>query len=80
MAGWKDKIERIASKAEVTYVVANNHFEAKGAVNALQLKHMLSGQRVKATETLLRHYPVLRNIADPVPEDNDGLPLLAMSS
>ena len=44
LAGWKEKIERIAQKAEVTYVVANNHFEAKAGVNALQLKHMLSGE------------------------------------
>ena len=36
LAGWKEKIERIAHKAEVTYVVANNHFEAKAGVNALQ--------------------------------------------
>jgi hypothetical protein len=61
-------------------VVANNHFEAKAGVNALQLKHALSGERVKATETLLKHYPELKRIADPLPEDNDGLPLLTMSS
>ncbi len=29
LSGWKDKIERIAHKAEVTYVVTNNHFEGK---------------------------------------------------
>jgi uncharacterized protein YecE (DUF72 family) len=80
LAGWKEKIERIAHKAEVTYVVANNHFESKAGVNALQLKHMLSGQRVKATETLLTHYPELKSIADPLPGDSDGLPLLSMSS
>jgi uncharacterized protein YecE (DUF72 family) len=80
LAGWKDKIERIAQKAEVTYVVANNHFEAKAGVNALQLKHALSRARVKATGTLLEHYPELKNIADPLSEDNDGLPLLSMSS
>ncbi|HSZ02175.1 MAG TPA: DUF72 domain-containing protein [Terriglobales bacterium] len=80
LAGWKEKIERIAKKAEITYVVANNHFEAKAGVNALQLKHMLSRQRVKATETLLEHYPELKSIADPLPGDNDGFPLLSMSS
>ena len=48
LAGWREKIERIAHKAEVTYVVANNHFEAKAGVNALQLKHMVTGRRVKA--------------------------------
>ena len=80
MAGWREKIERISSKAEVTYVVANNHFEAKAGVNALQLKHMLTGRRVKATEPLLTHYPELKNIADPILDDDDGLPLLSMSS
>jgi len=80
LAGWKEKIERIAQKAEVTYVVANNHFEGKAGVNALQLKHALSGERVKATETLLDHYPELKSIADPIEKDNDGLPLLSMTS
>jgi uncharacterized protein YecE (DUF72 family) len=77
LGGWKEKIERIASKAEVTYVVANNHFEAKGGVNALQLRHMLTGRRVKAPEPLLKHYPELKNIADPLQENSPNLPLLA---
>src|ERR1700688_1426635 len=75
LEGWKDKITRIAQKAEVVYVVANNHFQAKAAVNALQLKHMLSGQRVRAPESLLTHYPDLKQIADPLPEENPGLPM-----
>jgi uncharacterized protein YecE (DUF72 family) len=72
---WKERIERIAQKAEVTYVLTNNTNEAKATVNALQLKHMLIGQRVKAAETLLRHYPELKKIAVPLePEDADLLP------
>jgi len=76
---WKEKIENIAAKAKVTYVVANNHFEAKGGVNALQLKSMLTGRRVKATDSLLQHYPDLKKFADPLPEDRaePDLPLLA---
>lgn len=77
LAGWKDKIERIATKAEVTYVVANNHFQAKAGVNALQLKHMLTGGRVRAPESSLEHYPELKSIADPLPGDESNLPLLA---
>jgi hypothetical protein len=41
---------------------------------------MLSGRRVKATEPLLKHYPELKTIADPVADDDDKLPLLSMSS
>ncbi len=79
LAGWRERIETIAEKAKVTFVVTNNHFEAKAGVNALQLKHMLTRRRVVATEALLARYPELKNIADPVGAASDGenLSLLA---
>ena len=78
LADWKEKIDRIARKAEVTYVVANNHFEGKAGVNALQLKHMITGRRVSAPEPLLAHYPELKKIADPISDSESDQPLLAM--
>lgn len=69
---WKTRIEEVARKAEVTFVVANNHFEGKAAVNALQLKSMTTGRPVKAPEILVRHYPELERIAEP---DASRLPL-----
>lgn len=77
LAGWKDKVERMAERAKVTYVVTNNHFQAKAGVNALQLKHLVTGQRVKAPATLLQNYPELKKIADALPESEPNLPLLA---
>ncbi len=78
LAGWKDKIEHVAQKAEVTYVVTNNHFEARSGVNALQLKNMLTGQRVKAPGPLLRRYPDLKKVADSAEDAADAnLSLLA---
>ena len=78
IAGWKEKIERIAQRAEVTYVVANNHFEGKAGVNALELKHLLSGKRVSAPHTLIEHYPELKKYADAAEDTTDpNLSLLA---
>src|SRR5438309_8415945 len=79
LAGWKERVENIAQQTKTTFVVANNHFEAKAGVNALQLKHMLTGQRVIAPESLLERYPQLRTIADSLGEGQQGtsLPLLA---
>jgi uncharacterized protein YecE (DUF72 family) len=68
LVGWKDRIDETAQQAKITFVVTNNHFEAKAGVNALQLKHMLTGRRVVAPEPLLEHYPQLREIADPIGE------------
>ena len=78
LAGWKERIESIAERAKTTFVVANNHFEAKAGVNALELKHMLSGRRVLAPEALLEHYPQLKSISNPLREGETraNLPLL----
>jgi uncharacterized protein YecE (DUF72 family) len=78
LVGWKERVETVASEAKITFVIANNHFEAKAGVNGLQLKHMLTGRRVVAPESLLEHYPELKSIADPlgVGHSPASLPLL----
>jgi uncharacterized protein YecE (DUF72 family) len=60
---WVKRIRHVAGDAETTFVVTNNHFEAKGVVNALQLIHMLNGEKVKVPETLRHRYPQLESIA-----------------
>ena len=78
LVDWKKKIVAVAEKADVIYVVTNNHFEARAGVNALQLKNMLTGQRVKAPDPLIRKYPELKKIADSAENAADtNLPLLA---
>jgi len=64
LAGWKERIESVAERAQTTYVITNNHFESKAGVNALELKAMITGRRVQAPPTLIQKYPELRNIAD----------------
>ena len=61
---WKEKVRIVAQKAETTYVIANNHFQAKAAVNALQLRHLLSGKKVPAPTTIVKHYPDLKGITE----------------
>lgn len=65
LAPWKDKIDRLAQKTEKTFAVTNNHYKGQAAVNAIELKHMLKGTKVKAPSTLVEHYPVLKDITDP---------------
>jgi len=47
-----------------TYVVANNHYLGKAAVNALELISILKGTKVEIPEPLRHHYPQLESIAD----------------
>ncbi len=63
LQAWKGRIATIADKAQKTFVVTNNHFEGKAAVNALQLKNMLSGRPVMVPPTLRNRYWELGDIA-----------------
>ncbi|MFZ3215082.1 MAG: DUF72 domain-containing protein [Candidatus Acidiferrales bacterium] len=60
---WAKRIEHVAEAAKTTFVVANNHFQAKAIVNALQLVHLLTGTKVRVPEALRAHYPQLEAIA-----------------
>jgi uncharacterized protein YecE (DUF72 family) len=72
---WKEKINVIAQRAESTFVIANNHFQAKAAVNALELRHLLDGKKVHAPETLVKHYPELKELVEiEDPSGNYSLP------
>ena len=71
---WRERVVSVAKKAQITYVITNNHFESKAGVNALELKSMVTGMRVAAPPTLIQNYPELRKFADPVeePEASSG--------
>jgi uncharacterized protein YecE (DUF72 family) len=57
LEGWKEKIVNISRNSEKTFAITNNHYLGQAAVNALELKNMLSGRKVKAPQTLVERYP-----------------------
>ena len=63
LESWEKRIEVVAGKAQKTFVVTNNHFEGKAAVNALQIKSMLTGGSVPVPPTLRSRYWELGEIA-----------------
>jgi uncharacterized protein YecE (DUF72 family) len=60
---WISRIRSVAERSANTFVVANNHFQGKAVVNALQLMSILRGSKVKVPEPLRQHYPELEEIA-----------------
>ncbi|MGC1636873.1 MAG: DUF72 domain-containing protein, partial [Candidatus Acidiferrales bacterium] len=72
---WAKRVEHVAESARATFVVTNNHFQAKGIVNALQLIHLLTGNKVKVPDTLRSHYPQLELIADEPSKEPTLFPL-----
>jgi len=73
---WAERIATIAHSADVTFVITNNHYQGKAIANGLQLISLLRGQSVCVPETLVEHYPELREMALPdtapsEPKQND---------
>jgi uncharacterized protein YecE (DUF72 family) len=42
---WKEKIEVISKRAQSTYVIANNHFQAKAAVKCARVEASVGGEK-----------------------------------
>jgi uncharacterized protein YecE (DUF72 family) len=57
---WVGRIKAVEDAARDTYVVSNNHYLGKAAVNALEIQSILKGGPVSAPETLVAHYPELK--------------------
>jgi len=59
---WIARIKELGKKSGKVYVVTNNHYRGQAMANALQIRNMITGQRVDIPELLLERYPVLREI------------------
>jgi uncharacterized protein YecE (DUF72 family) len=59
---WIARIKEMGKKSGKVYVVTNNHYRGQAMANALQIRNMITGQRVDIPELLLERYPVLREI------------------
>ena len=77
LAPWVERIRSLGATDGVTdvYVITNNHYEGKGPTNALMIRAMLEGRRIKAPPVLFETYKsALAPYADPA--DESGAPRL----
>ena len=78
LGGWKEKIEASRRRRRPPTSSPTITIEGRAGANALELKSMLTGKRVKAPPELLDTYPDLKKFADPDHEAADpNLSLLA---
>ncbi len=85
LAPWVERIRSLGARDGVTdvYVITNNHYEGKGPANALMIRAMLEGRKVKAPPVLFETYraalePYAEPLTPPVatPHEDAGEPSL----
>jgi uncharacterized protein YecE (DUF72 family) len=60
---WVNRIRELGQNSERVYVITNNHYRGQALANALQIKNMVTGEKVEIPPLLLKKYPVLLEIA-----------------
>jgi uncharacterized protein YecE (DUF72 family) len=66
LEGWVERVKTVSKSAEKTFVITNNHPDGKAAVSALEIAHLLTGEKVKGPETLVEKYPQLKPFVEVV--------------
>ena len=59
---WIARIKELGGKSGKVYVITNNHYRGQAMANALQIRNMITGEKVDVPRLLLEKYPVLRDI------------------
>ena len=59
---WGKRIKDLAGSSDRVYVITNNHYRGQALANALQIKNMVSGEKLEVPAGLLKQYPLLEEL------------------
>ncbi len=62
LGDWVERIRNLGSKSGKVYVITNNHYRGQAVANALQIRNMITGEKVDIPQLLLEKYPALKEI------------------
>jgi uncharacterized protein YecE (DUF72 family) len=60
---WIGRIKELGQRADKVYVITNNHYRGQALANALEIKNMVTGEKLEIPPLLLKKYPLLLEIA-----------------
>lgn len=59
---WVERIKSLGGKSARVFIVTNNHYRGQAVANALQIRNMITGEKLEIPELLLKRFPALRDI------------------
>jgi uncharacterized protein YecE (DUF72 family) len=59
---WIARIKELGNKSNKVFVITNNHYQGQAMANALQIKNMITQEKLDIPINLLEQYPSLRDI------------------
>lgn len=59
---WIARIKELGNKSNKVFIITNNHYQGQAMANALQIKNMITQEKLDIPFDLLKQYPALRDI------------------
>jgi len=59
---WVGRIKDLGRKSAKVFVITNNHYRGQAVANALQIRNLLTGEKLEIPHLLLKKFPVLQDI------------------
>jgi uncharacterized protein YecE (DUF72 family) len=59
---WIQRIKQLGQNTEKVFIITNNHYRGQAMANALQIKNMITDEKLDIPLSLLKTYPVLEEI------------------
>ncbi len=59
---WIERIKELGKKSKKVVVITNNHYQGQALANALQIKNMVTNEKLDIPLDLLKQYPALKEI------------------
>ncbi len=63
---WVKKIKDLGNQSKKVLVITNNHYRGQALANALQIKNLITNEKVEIPFPLLTQYPVLKEIVEKI--------------
>jgi uncharacterized protein YecE (DUF72 family) len=70
---WIERIKDLGNQSSKVYIITNNHYRGQALANALQIKNLITGEKLDIPPLLVEQYPVLKELAKKIREGQLGL-------
>ena len=59
---WIERIKDLGNQSSKVFVITNNHYRGQALANALQIKNLITGEKLDIPPLLVEQYPVLKEL------------------
>ncbi|NIO49898.1 MAG: DUF72 domain-containing protein [Candidatus Aminicenantes bacterium] len=70
---WIKRIKDLGNQSSKVYIITNNHYRGQALANALQIKNLITGEKLDIPPLLVEQYPVLKELGKELREGQLGL-------